>query len=120
MKVEQPRKEKNAIQTKHNLDFGSRPWERGFGIQVFRIGSCEGQWMCTESAYCIISVINNNPGNGHLDDVFEWFEFACKRDGKALMVLECMNERFKAHLLQKRDFLPARDNDVIKIFHQNK
>jgi hypothetical protein len=83
---------------------------------LFRIGTCEGQWFAIEHSYCILSVLNNNPGNGHLDDVFEWFEFSCKRDKKALLVLEVMNDRFKQHLITKRGFneVPGKP-DLIKI-----
>jgi len=105
------------MKTKHNLPFESAPWPRNPAIQVFRIGTCEGQWMSTELAYIIISVINSSPGNGHLEDVFEWFENSCKRDKKALMILEFFNDQFKTHCIEKRGFIaiPGKD-DVIKIF----
>lgn len=107
----------NAITTAHNLDFEACPWHRNPSIQLFRIGTCEGQWLCTDLAFCIMSVINNEPGNGHLNDVFEWFEYACKRDGKALMILEFMNDRFKKHCIEKRNFTPIPGtDDVIKTF----
>ena len=107
----------NAITTTHSLDFEATPWPRNPAFMLFRIGTCEGQWLSTETAFCIIAIINNKPGNGHLTDVFEWFEYAAKRDGKALMILEFMNDRFKKHCVEKRGFtaIPNRD-DVIKIF----
>lgn len=64
-----------------------------------------------------ISVINSQPGNGHLDDVFQWFESSCKRDKKALIVMELMNERFKKHLLEKRGFSDMGKDNVIKIIN---
>ncbi len=107
----------NAIITKHNLDFESADWPRNPAIKVFRVGTCEGQWIATDMAFCIMSVINSKPGNGHLEDVFEWFEYACKTQGKALMILEFFNDRFKKHCIDKRGFtsIPGK-NDVIKIF----
>ena len=68
-------------------------------------------------AYEIISVINDKRGNGHLDDVFQWFEYAAKRDGRALKILEFFNGEFKRHCIEKRGFIsiPGTD-DVIKIF----
>src|SRR5688572_15337315 len=111
---------KNAIKTKHRLDFEVSVWARNENILLYRIGTCEGQWFSLEHAYCIMSVMNSKPGNGHLDDVFEWFEYAAKRDGKALIILELMNDRFKNHLIQKRGFVqvPGKD-DVIKLFNPN-
>jgi len=107
----------NAIKTKHNLDFESCPWPRNPAILLFRIGTCEGQWMSTDLAYCIISVINREAGNGHIDDVFEWFEHSCKRDKRALMIMEFFNESFKKHLIEKRGFTPVPNtNDLIKFF----
>lgn len=106
-----------ALTTSHNLDFEACRWPRNEAIQLFKIGTCEGQWMSTDMAFVIISIINNEPANGHLDDVFEWFEFACKRDKKALMIMEFMNDRFKKHCIEKRGFIaiPGKD-DVIKFF----
>jgi hypothetical protein len=106
----------NAIVTKHKLDFEVTEWSRHPSILLFRVGTVEGQWFPTENAYCILSFLNNSPGNGHLEYVFQWFEFSCKRDGKALIVLECMNQRFKKHLLEKRGFVPMMNDDVIKEF----
>lgn len=105
------------MRTTHGLEFEACPWPRNPAIQLFRIGTCEGQWLSTDLAYCIMSVSNSNPGNGHLIDVFEWFESSCKRDKKALMILEFFNDRFKKHCVEKRGFteIPG-TNDVIKIF----
>src|SRR5688572_27363722 len=94
----------NALKTKHNLDFLVADWPRNKAIKLFKVGTMEGQWFSTEDVYVILSFMNNEPGNGHLDDVFEWFEFSCKRDKKPLMILELMNDRFKKHLIEKRGF----------------
>lgn len=106
-----------SFRSTHKLIFEACPWPRDKSIMLFRIGTCEGQWFSEEMCFCIISVINNKPGNGHLEDVFEWFERSCKRDSKALKVMEVMNERFKKHLIEKRGFqvIPRTDN-VIKFF----
>lgn len=102
---------KTPIRTKHNLGFYSADWPRDPTIKVFRIGTCEGQWYATEFAYHILSVLNNKPGNGHLEDVFQWFEYAAKRDGKLLTVEEVMNARFKKHCIEKRGFIPIPGTD---------
>lgn len=43
------------MKTKHNLAFEVAPWSRqpNGPIQLFRVGTCDGQWMVTENAYCI-------------------------------------------------------------------
>ena len=107
----------NAIQTKHKLAFEVAEWHRNTSIMLYRVGTVSGQWMSTEHAYIIISFLNESPGNGHLDDVFEWFEYSCKRDNKALMIMEFMNDRFKKHCIDKRGFIaiPNKD-DCIKLF----
>ncbi|MEK6884973.1 MAG: hypothetical protein AABY22_35405 [Nanoarchaeota archaeon] len=109
----------NSFITTHNLDFEApeSPYSFLFGdeTKLFRIGTCTGQWGCNKNGYYILSVINDEPGNGHLNDVFEWFEFSSKRDNKNLLVLECMNNRFYNHLISKRGFNPIDKNNVIKI-----
>lgn len=119
----------NACQTTHNLDFevAESPYNIfgdifGSGHKLFRVGTCNGQWGSTPDSYYILSVINEEKGNGHLTDVFEWFEFSCKRDNKNLLVLECINEDFYLHLLSKRGFIPLDDkgNNVIKVFNKKK
>lgn len=108
----------NAIKTKHNLDFEAAPWERLGSIDEsyikFRIGTCAGLWRCVDDAYEILAVTNDNPGNGHFDDVLQWFEFAAKRDGKALRVMEVWNKKLKQHLIKKRGFSPYQHDHVIK------
>ncbi|MES2287516.1 MAG: hypothetical protein V4547_17610 [Bacteroidota bacterium] len=84
--------------------------------QMFRVGTCEGQWGCTEKSYFILSVINKSPGNGHLTDLFEWFEHSAKRDNKNLLVLCLANGGFKEHLINKKGFKPHGDDHVIKTF----
>lgn len=102
--------------TTHKLAFESRPWFRNQAIQEFRVGTCIGQWFSEGPCYYILSVINEDPGNGHLDDVFQWFERSCQRDGKALVVLELMNITFWHHLIDKRGFQPIGQHDLIKHF----
>lgn len=111
---------KNAIITTHNLSFETAPGNYADWYQQFRIGTCEGQWGSVKGAYFILSVFNKTIGNGHLNDVFEWFEFGCKRDNKNLLVLECMNERFYEHLVNKRGFLPldTGKENVIKVYNR--
>ena len=107
----------NAIQTKHNLDFEACPWDLNPKFALFRIGTCEGQWFSTPESYCIVAVINNEPKNGHLEDVFQWFEYSCKRDKKSLRIMEFFNQRFKRHCILKRGFKEVKGtNDVIKKF----
>lgn len=112
----------NAITTTHNLDFevAESPYNIfNDGHKLFRIGTCEGQWGSTPDSYYILSVKNNIKNNGHLDDVFEWFEYSCKRDNRNLLVLECLNHRFYSHLLTKRGFvsLDSEKENCIKVFN---
>lgn len=105
------------FKTTHNLLFEVA--ESIFGL-LFKVGTCSGQWGSTSDSYYILSIINHDPGNGHLNDVFEWFEFSCKRDKKNLLVLECFNKEFYDHLLSKRNFiaLDADKENCIKVFNK--
>lgn len=95
------------FQTTHKLDFLTKHWDSPFnldGWQEFCIGTVKGQWMATETTYEVLSMFNHDPGNGHLDDVFQWFENSCKRDNRDLVVSEIINDDFAKHLVNKRGF----------------
>lgn len=104
----------------HNLEFESRAWVRDPKIQEFRIGTCHGQWFPfhwpLHSAYVILSVINEYPGNGHFEDVLQWFEQSAKRDKYALEIWEIHNWRLFDHLIRKRGFkeMIKKKNDSTK------
>lgn len=99
----------------HNLIFEVAPHfsEDTFN---FRVGTCTGVYSFNADNYIIIWIGNTENGNGHLQDVFDWFENSCKRDKKNLMVVELMNKRFMRHLIEKRGFVAIDDNNVIKKF----
>lgn len=80
----------------------------------FRVGTIDGIYCWSEKSYMILAITNEKKGNGHLQDVFDWFENSCKRDKKNLMVLEVWNKRFKKHLIKKRGFVPCDKDHVIK------
>lgn len=127
----------NAIRTKHNLDFYSglwRPsWFARFIIflvrpkddddsplikwQIFRVGTCEGQWRVTAQAFEVLSIVNNKKGNGHLDDVLEWFEWSARISKMPLRILRFTNERFKKHLIEKRGYHLFGKEDVEKTWN---
>lgn len=109
------------FQSTHSLDFLSRRWDNPFnieGYQEFKIGTCIGQWIAREKTYDILTVINDVPGNGHFQDVLDWFENSCRRDNKDLRILEVMNPGFRDHLLKKRGFIFHTTDDVIKLFRK--
>lgn len=109
----------NEFKSTHNLPFLSRRWENPFnteGWQEFKIGTCCGQWTSTDTTYDILTVINDEPGNGHFKDVLEWFENSCKRDGKAFIILEVWNKGLAKHLVTKHGFTYHSDENLIKSF----
>lgn len=113
----------NELKTTHNLTFemAESPYDIfGDNHKMFRVGTCEGQWGSTSDSYYILSVVNNKEGNGHLDDVFEWFEHSAKRDNRNLLVLECMNNDFYNHLISKRGFvkLDNEQKNCVKVFNK--
>ena len=103
----------------HNLLFETAPFYTNDVIR-FRVGTCTGIFSFDGDNYIIIGIGNDKQGNGHLQDVFDWFENSCKRDKKNLMVVEIMNKRFMKHLIEKRGFTAIDNNNVIKIFKDKK
>lgn len=85
--------------TAHNLPFEATPWKPALlqfmpelvrfalklnsQIVAFRVGTCDGIYTATPKAYQIIAITNNVPGNGHFEDVLQWFEASCRRDNKS-------------------------------------
>ncbi len=99
----------------HNLPFEVAQYIMP-DVLAYRVGTCDGIYSWTEKEYIIIGIGNSKQGNGHLDDVFEWFENSCKRDKKDLMVAEIVNNRFMNHLIEKRGFIAIDKENVIKKF----
>jgi hypothetical protein len=104
------------FKTSHNLPFEAAPWHDP-EFALFRIGTCEGLWSSDARSYNIIAVTNKQSGNGHLNDVFEWFEHSCIRDGRTLKVVEIMNPEFMMHLINKRGFVKISGSNVEKKFN---
>jgi hypothetical protein len=100
----------------NNLDFEVAPWVTSDFIR-FRVGTCEGLWRSTNVSYDILAIHNSSPGNGHVQDVFDWFERSCKKEGKKLMVLEIWNNNFKRHLIERRGFTEIGPDNVEKMFN---
>lgn len=99
----------------HGLDFLVAPHFMP-EFANFKVGTCHGLYTADADKYIIVAVVNDKNGNGHLQDVFDWFEQSCIRDNKKLMVAELMNGSFRKHLIEKRGFVPYGENDLIKEF----
>lgn len=116
---ERDKPSQSEFKSSHDLPFLSKHWDNPFnteGWQQFLIGTCHGQWISTPTSYDILTVINDQPGNGHFTDVLEWFERSCKRDGKAFRILEVWNKRLSTHLVTKHGFTYQDGDNLIKTF----
>lgn len=108
----------NAIVTAHKLNFETADYEKNVlgeqQLKWFKVGTCRG--MCTtDKAYIVvIALVNDSKHNGHLEDVFQWFEFSAKNIKKDLMFIVENNEDFKKHLIGKRGFTDAGGSKLIK------
>ena len=109
------RNEETEFKSTNNLLFEIAPFYTP-DVTRFRVGTCNGIFSFDANNYIIIGVTNDKQGNGHLQDVFDWFENSCKRDKKNLMVAEIMNKALMKHLIEKRDFVAIDNNNVIKHF----
>lgn len=106
------------FESSHKLDFMACPWPVDPEFTAFKIGTCEGIYGSTKDTYDIVAVVNNEPGNGHFEDVIEWFENSCRRDKKSIRFMEMMNPRLASHLKIKRGFKREGENNLIKKPHQ--
>ena len=94
-----------GFQSTHNLQFLARQWRIDPEYTQFKIGTCDGIYRYIEDTIEILAIKNNSPGNGHFEDVLEWFYNSCKRDGKHLQFSEILNPKFLKHLKEKRGFM---------------
>jgi hypothetical protein len=118
LKNKQMENSANEFKTTHNLDFKTSPYASKIAqkpMQRFQIGTCLGLFGVTHEGYEIHAVNNTELGNGHFEDVLEWFEYACKRDSGSLIFTN-VPDRFKKHLIEKRGFVETTRNDVEKTF----
>lgn len=106
------------FQSTHNLPFESCLWEINPEWNRFRVGTCVGLWKPTLKAYEILTVCNSEPGNGHFNDVLEWFYNSCERDSKCLIIREFLNKKFKNHLMQYEGFKKLGQSDLVKTFNK--
>jgi hypothetical protein len=83
------------------------------GWRNFRVGTCTGLWRDAEGAYEILSIINRNPGNKHVEAVFWHFYQSCKRDKRNFIIREVMNPGLAAKLI-KLGFTLKTESDYIK------
>jgi hypothetical protein len=107
----------------HNLDFEVAPWEPSIYLNTewarFKIGTMKGLWNHDGFNYQILALENTDKGNGHFQDLFDWFENSCKRDKCNLLILEINNTRLYNHLITKRGFQVIEDSpkNLIKLFN---
>lgn len=107
------------FESTHKLEFFAAAWADP-EFTCFKIGTCQGLYVSTSETYDIIAVVNNEPGNGHFQDVIDWFENSCLRDKKSLRFMEMMNDEFRKHLVLKRGYKPEGENNLIKTFKKIK
>lgn len=109
------------FQSTHKLEFETAVYKVQMDSDttwmLYRIGTCHGLWCAEDKTYDILAIMNNKPGNGHFNDVLEWFEQSCIRDKYDLRVLECWNTQLKIHLMTKRGFYNYHDDNLIKKFN---
>lgn len=108
----------SSFRSTHNLPFEmGGPYKRDRMWQHYKIGTCYGLWRLKKKSIEVLSIMNACPGNGHFQDVLEWFEYGFENGRKFLLIKEFfLNPAFKEHLIKKRGFKPEGKDDVIKHF----
>lgn len=106
------------FKTIHDLPFEVAEWEMNAVMEEewyrFRVGTCTGLWRSTDTSYEILAIENSKKGNGHFEDLLQWFYNSCLRDRKNLRIREVWNQRLKYHLVSKRGFRYLGPDDVEK------
>lgn len=85
------------------------------GLEKFEVGTCHGLWRQDKASIEVWAVINGSPGNGHMDDVMQWFLELARLQNVILAVMDISNLAFKNQLILKWGFQTTKANDrVIK------
>lgn len=110
---------KGTFKSTHALKFRSAAHLIGgvdTGMNKFEIGTVHGLWNASTLSIDIFACINNEPGNGHLDDVFEWFFAIAKEKGLPVRVTNVSSPTFREQLIEKWKFIPTNDRDTLLRF----
>lgn len=103
----------NLIKTKHGLDFEVATWYANPIIKLFRVGTVDGQYYHTQTHLVLLSIVNNQPGNGHFNDALSWFLYVANFMQKSFKVEHVMNDRF-AKYLERNGYKKTGDSYVLK------
>jgi hypothetical protein len=95
---------------KKKLLFLDKPWIISNDTTEFKMGTCRGLFRRGLDSYIIISLINDQSDNNHLDNVLEWFKRKCKNDNMNLRVLEVW-DLYIEKMLSRHGFI-VNDNGV--------
>lgn len=88
------------------------PFAIGEGWRHYRVGTCKGLYRSRGTAYEILAVANEQPGNGHVEAMLAWFIKSCKRDKFNLVVRDVVNKKLVAKLARLGFTCYAGDNYV--------
>jgi len=70
---------------------------KSMGIMQFQTGTCHGQYRICDAVE-LITIINEEPGNGDFQKAMGWFESIAVNEHKDLRVVEIFNNSLKNNL----------------------
>lgn len=103
----------------HMLSISWFRWEKSVGhekVYKFICGTVDGIFTVERDRIVMIGIGNMDPGNGHVVDVFQWFDRAAKELKKDFWVVEIINAGFHRCLVERHGFQIATNKSVYKIF----
>lgn len=114
------------FKSQHNLKVYVNPFTVAgidAGVLQFKIGTTHGIFKNFSLSVDVFTVINDNPGNGHMEDFFEFFEAHAKKTNRVFRMCEVSDQEFKnalilrgfkatehPEILMKDDFLTVKKN----------
>lgn len=66
-------------------------------------------WNDKPKSFEILAIVNDLPGNGHFEDVMDWFQSSCVCAQVPLIIRSVDNKKFLKHLIDKRGFVQIND-----------
>lgn len=98
----------NIAKERHPLDIAMAPWsvaaQMGDDIVAFEYGTLHGIFKAEHGTLGLISVENEEKGNGRFKEFMDWYEAIAYELGLRPAVLEIMNKSLYDHLVSKRGY----------------
>jgi len=110
------------FKSSHKLKFKTAPHVIAgapTGMEKYEVGTVHGLWHQSSMSVDVFALINEKPGNGHVDDALEWFFAIAKEGALGVRVVNITAEAFRQTLINEWGFSETAERDTLVNFYIN-